>query len=1209
MFAKVFAFELRFHLKSRLFLFSAIIFFLLTVLGVASPNVQFGTLGGANFNSPLAIVQTHLVMSIFAVLVGTAFLSSAALRDAEFRMSGIIYSTGITRSAYIYARFLGAFLATYLAYLATSLGFIVGAAAPWLDQELIGPFVFSHYVYATLAIGLPALFANSTIVYAVAVITRDQRIAYAAIIGLLVLYNVAAAVLGQMDYRVLAALVDPSGGAALVEATQYWTIFERNSQLVPLTGSLLENRLLWTAIGLGMLVLTYWRFRFETADGKSSRRTAATTTVEKGLTAASPALAAAKPSVTSFPRISANFSNNRGWHQFMARTGFEVRGVMRSVFFWVLVALAVANSVGSFFGLSAIFGTELYPVTRVLTNLMRGTVTLSLMIILVFYGAELVWRDREVRFQDILGSTPTPNWAFVLAKMVAAVLVVFIFLLVSVLSAIAFQLLNGYTNIEPGLYLAAFFYNYGFTFYLSVVLSVSMQIIAPNKYFGMLFMVMYVLALIILPGAGFEDPLYLYAANNPSVYSDMNGYDGQLWISMWYSLYWLCFAVLLGVLAYLLWMRGPEEKLRIRLRNLRANGSRQTTMIAVVAAAGFVVLGTWIFYNTHLLNDYTTSDDRRAMLADFERRFLHLEELVIPRVTDVSMDVELFPSQRGFAVKGQFVIENKTAAAITDLPVGFSWDVDIISASVEGATLKENDTEFNLYQFQFMPALLPGERRRLNFELQRFPRGFVHSNNLPELLTGGGTFGNGTFVNSIALAPYLGFARGVLLTDRADRAREDLPPVRRAADLDDESHWYEGIVPDADWINFEMTVTTDADQVAIAPGYLVSEVAEGNRRRFQYKMDAPMQNFYSVLSARYESLVENWNGIELSVYYHPAHGWNVERMMHGLKVSLDYFSSNFSPYQYRQMRVLEFPAYSNFAQSFPNTVPWSEGLGFIADLTDPKDIDYVFYIAAHEIAHQWWGHQVSGANVQGQTSLIETLAQYSALMVMEQEYGPHLMRRFLKFELDRYLSGRGGEAMEELPLYRVENQPYIHYRKGSIVMYAIKDVLGEEAVNRALARLVAEKAYQYAPYPISRDLIRHLRIEATTQEQQDLITDLFEKIILWDLKVDEALVAEREDGRFDVTMSVVAFKFEADGEGRQNEIPLAMAMDIGIFSEHPDDVTEGDDHVLLFEKHDIISGEQSLSFVVDQRPSHVGIDPYNKLIDRNSDDNIDKTVN
>lgn len=1194
MFAKVFAFELRYHLKSRLFLFGAMIFFLMTLLSVVSPNVSIGSLGGANFNSPIAIIQTLLIMNILAVLVGTAFLSSAALRDEDFRMSGIVYSTNITRSAYIFARFLGAFLATYLAYLATVLGFMLGTAAPWLDQELIGPFVFSHYIYASVAIGLPTLFANSTIVYAVAVITRDQRIAYAAIVALLVLYQVAAGVLGQMEYRYLAALVDPSGGGALVDATQYWTVFEQNTQVVPLEGTLLQNRILWTAIGLLMLAFTYSRFQFGKASKRPKKDSAPTSQT-------TPVLA-----VAEYPRVSAMFSGGTVWSQFLARTRFEVSSVVRSVFFWILIALAIANSLGSFFGLSAIFGTELYPVTRVLMGMMRGTVTLSVLILIVFYGAELVWRDREVRFQDILGSTPTPSWAFVLSKMVAAVLVVFIFLLVCVLTAILYQLFNGYTNVEPMLYVVGFLYDYGISFYLAVILSVVIQIVSPSKYFGMLLMVLYIVGLIALPGAGFEDPLYIYGNNNTVTYSDMNGFDGQLTISLWYNLYWTAFAVLLGVAGYLLWMRGPEESLKLRLQNLTANGNRQTAVLAATALVSFVSLGSWIFYNTHVLNEYVTADDQRGQLAEFERQFIHLEELMVPRITDVSVDVDMYPGKKGYIVKGEYIVENKSGAPITDVPVGTAWHLDVNNIELEGATIKSVDEDYNLYEFQFEPALPPGETRRLSFHIERFPEGFVHSNNIPDLLSGGGVFGNGSFMNNRAMVPYLGFPRNVLLTDRADRAREDLEPVRRAADLDDESAWGNGFAQDADWINFEMTIATDADQIAIAPGYLLEDRIEGDRRHFHYRMDAPMQNFYSVLSARYESKHEQWNDIDISVFYHKGHDKNVDRMMYSLQTSLEYFAVNFSPYQYRQMRVLEFPAYAAFAQSFPNTVPWSEGLGFIADLTDPENIDYVFYVGAHEVAHQWWGHQVSGANVQGQTSLIETLAQYSALMVMEQEYGPHMMRRFLKFELDRYLSGRGGEAMEELPLYRVENQQYIHYRKGSVVMYAIKDAMGEAAVNRALSNFVKEKAYQYSPYPISRDLIRHLRAEATTQAQQDLITDLFEKIILWDMKVEESKVAEREDGRFDVEIQVSATKFEADGEGRQSEVPLNMDVDFGIFSTNPDEVTEGDDHVLLLEKHTVNSGKQRLSFIVDEYPSHVGIDPYNKLIDRNSEDNIEK---
>ena len=85
------------------------------------------------------------------------------------------------------------------------------------------------------------------------------------------------------------------------------------------------------------------------------------------------------------------------------------------------------------------------------------------------------------------------------------------------------------------------------------------------------------------------------------------------------------------------------------------------------------------------------------------------------------------------------------------------------------------------------------------------------------------------------------------------------------------------------------------------------------------------------------------------------------------------------------------------------------------------------YVTANEYGHQYWAHQLISAYMQGGTMLVETMAQYSALMVMKQIYGEEQIRRFLKYELDAYLSARGGEVIEELPLYRVENQGDIHY--------------------------------------------------------------------------------------------------------------------------------------------------------------------------------------
>src|SRR6476661_3989350 len=280
-----------------------------------------------------------------------------------------------------------------------------------------------------------------------------------------------------------------------------------------------------------------------------------------------------------------------------------------------------------------------------------------------------------------------------------------------------------------------------------------------------------------------------------------------------------------------------------------------------------------------------------------------------------------------------------------------------------------------------------------------------------------------------------------------------------------------------------------------------------------------------------------YKAVPIEVYYDAKHPYNVNRMIEAVQKSLAYYEANFSPYQHRQVRIVEFPGYASFAQSFANTIPYSESIGFIADLRDRDAIDYVFYVTAHEVAHQWWAHQVIGADVQGGSMLAETLAQYSALMVMEKEYGRDKMRRFLKYELDRYLQGRGGELVAEMPLMLVENQGYIHYRKGSLVMYELRDEIGEDKVNAALRQLIHDHAFEQPPYATTRALIADFRA-VTPPDKQSLITDLFETITLYDNKATAATVSKRPDGKFLVTVTVESKKFRADNRGKETSIPV-----------------------------------------------------------------------
>jgi ABC-2 type transport system permease protein len=480
-------------------------------------------------------------------------------------------------------------------------------------------------------------------------------------------------------------------------------------------------------------------------------------------------------------------------------------------------------------------------------------------------------------------------------------------------------------------------------------------------------------------------------------------------------------------------------------------------------------------------------------------------------------------------------------------------------------------------------------------------KGFKNRTNLMRIVD------NGTFVDSTEIAPVLGMDQNQLLIDPVKRRRYGLPGELRPPKLEDNSARDVGFFNDADWVNSDITVSTVADQTPIAPGYRVSETVANGRRTVRYKSDAPLQFFFSVQSAAYAQRHAKWHDVDLTVYYDPHHPREIDRMITAMKASLDVYSKAFSPYQFRQARIMEFPGYADFAQSFANTIPYSEHLGFIQDdsaiRADSDKIDLVTFVTAHELGHQWWGHQLSSANMQGSTMLIETFAQYSAMLVMEHLYGPEHVRKFLKEELDNYLRNRGAEEVEEMPLDRVENQPYIHYRKGAVVMYRLKQTVGEAVVDRALRRMLQQFAFKPAPYPTTRDFLKILRQEAGPQYDA-LITDLFDKITLYDLKADSVVSTRRSDGRYDVALTVDARKYYADGKGKQADAAMDEMVPVGLFTARPGDADFGKDKILRLAPMHIGSGTQVIHLVTDVAPKYAGIDPYNMWIDRNSDDNV-----
>lgn len=1185
-------FELRYQLRNPVFWVAIAIFFLLGFGITASENVSLGTPGTVHENSPFAISVATAVLTLFYLFIVTAFVANAIVRDDTSGFAPIVRATAVSKSEIIFGRFLGGLIVAWIGYLAVPLGMAIGSMMPWVDPETVGPQKLSYYAWNYFVFALPNVFLTSAVLFALATVLRSMMASYIGAVLLVMGYLVTSSIVGQkIEYRDTFARWEPLGNGALSEATRYWTQSEMNSRLVDLGGTMLFNRIYAIILGFLFLAFTVWRFSMsERAPSKRKLRKLAKREARAARIAA----------VTPTPggeTVIASEKNPSRWTQLMTRVRVETRQVLTSPGLIVLTLFGIGNTAAALWLGQSSYGTSDYPTLAATISSVRGGFGAIIIMVAVFYGGELVWRERDRKLNEILDSTPVPAWVMTVPKIVAIFLVLLIINLGAMLTGLFYQLVQGAREAGVADYFGWFIIPAAIDGLLIAILAVFAQVLSPNKYVGWAIMFVWFVGTIFLSNMGYSNPLYNYGATPSVPLSDFNGVAGFWKGSAILQLYWACFALILAVIAHLLWPRGTDLGLRVRTRRMRRTARGVPMALVSAAAAAMFATGAYAYYNIKVLNQYQTSDEAEKFSADYERKYLKYESLPTPALTDVKLDVQLFPKQRRLLVNGRYDLKNTTSAPIRDVHVRKgNDDVEFLKLDIAGARLISDDEKFGYRIYRFDTPLTPGATTSLTFQSRLWHRGFRASSPATDVIE------NGTFVNNFSFAPIIGMNRGNLLSDRAQRRRQGLPPELRPAKLEDLKATERNYVG-SDWVNSDITVTTDADQTPIAPGSRVSDSTANGRRTARFVSPAPILNFFSIQSADYKVASRDHNGIKLTVFYYPGHDWNVQKMLRAMGASLDYYRANFGPYQFDYARIIEFPGYNSFAQAFAGTMPYSESIGFNANTNDPEKIDFTTYVIAHEIAHQYWAHQVIGADMQGGTLTSETLAQYSALMVMKHLYGPDQIRRFLKYELDNYLSLRKGEAVEELPLERVENQAYIHYRKGAVAMYLLQERLGEKAVNAALARFDAKFRFKGAPYLRSVDLIDEFRKEAKTPEQQQLITDLFERITLYDLKVTDASTRKTGNG-WTTTLTVAANKYYASGKGAETKAKLDEPIEVGLFTARPGLGAFSAKDVIVMGRERLHDGSQRITLKSKAQPAFAGVDPYNFYIDRNSDDNV-----
>lgn len=1203
MFSAIFSFELRQAFKKPM---TYIFFGIYVLMSMMIALVATGAFNTTQADSNVTLNSAYAVSNILVGLNGNilgmlnsvvlvAVMATAIQKDYEFNTHALFFTKPISKAHYFFGRFLAALLVGIFVMSGMIAGYALGLL-PGLGSKVLGPWELSSFLQPFFVFLLPNVFILGVIFFSLTTFTRSTMAAYMTCIIMLIGRLIAENLSGNMDHAYGAALLEPFGSNAYMYVTRYWMAAEQNALLLPFEGVLLYNRLLWIGVGLLIMILSFFRFEFSQFLNPF--------VLFKRKEKAEEILVYDERPLSTLLTAKHDHSASFSWRQLMYLSKFEFRKIVKSTFFIISCALALVMIGIIYYYSGRVYDAEMQPLTQNVVGIVQVYAALA-NIFVIFYAGTVVFRERENKIDELIHSTPVSNPILYFSKYLGLLGAILVMQVLAVLMGIGIQFAQGFYQIDMLQYFVQVIC-FGMLSYIVIIgICMALQVLAPNKYLGFFFsLIPLMLWGIFLSLMQWSDRLYDFDSSGPRLpYSTLNGF-GPLMPYYVFRVYWISFVLFFGLLTLFFFARGKEKGLRARFRFSKREVRPVVKWSIALLILIFVGAGSFIFYNTHVLNHFLSQKEVVKKMVDFEKRFKRYERTLMPRIVESNLDVDIYPGSSALHVKGFYWIKNKHNVPldtifinIQDKTSDFEYKDLSLSAS---ATIITDDRDYGVKLFKLNSSLASGDSIKLNFEFDYRPKGFSNDG------LGSTIVANGTFFNN-SIMPSFGYNEGYELSSNKERKKFDLPNKERMRSIDDTAAYANTYISnDADWIRFETRVSTSADQTAIAPGYLERQWQENGRNYFHYKMDNPILNFYAFQSARYKVKRDKWKDVKLEIYYDEAHEWNIDNMLLAMKRSLEYYSKNFSPYQFRQLRIIEFPAYASFAQSFANTIPFSEGIGFTnkVDTADRRQIDMPFYITAHEVAHQWWAHQVIGANVQGATVMSETMSQYAALMVMEHRYGKDNMKKFLKHEMDGYLKARTMEGKGEKPLMYVEQQSYIYYQKGSVIMYALKDYLGEDTLNAALRRYISAVAFQEPPYTTSRQFVDHIRA-ATPDSLKYIITDFFETITVYENYVKDLKYEKLSDGRYKVNLTVGAVKFRVDSAGNNKKIPMNDYIDIGIFGTVKDKAKAAY-NPLIFQRIKIDADERSFEFIVKEKPEFAGIDPYNKLIDRTPDNNISK---
>jgi ABC-2 type transport system permease protein len=1188
----IFRYEFGYQLRTMSTWFNLAILFAFTLV----MNLLVKPGDGVYANSTFNVFAITVIGGLIWIVIGASIAGEAAARDVKTRMHNLTYTIPVTKFDYLGGRFFAVFVINALLILSLPLGVFLSFFLPGIEQEDLGPFRASAYLNAYFYIALPNVFITTAFQFGFASISRRVMTSYVASLLLAIvaqiIAGVAAKLFGNWD---LVKLLDPIGVSGIVGSELgTWTATEKNTRLITLEGMFLWNRLLWLGVATGILLFTYFRFNF--ANVEPGQKPNFYKRWRKRQAKPSPGVAILSATRISVPHIHRPFGAATYFRQALTIAWASFRMISRNPVGLSLVG--VIALVSAVFGAEIMtqFGIPLIPTTQqVLSyfavpvgNIVSPWVIIPLL--LIYITGELVWHERDAGLSDIIDATPVPEWIFVTGKFFGSALIIMVWMTFLMIGGILMQISMDYHHFEMGLYLQILFGLQLLDYLLFALLALVVHVMVNQKYISYAVMFL-VFSFIAFPETfGVEHNMLIFGEGPRWAYTDMRGFGSTIWPWLCLKLYWIGFGLLLAIIAGLLWPRGRQQSLKYRVQSAQRRFTKTTALAGMIAAGVILTLGSYIFYNTNVLNEYLTSSDINERKAGYELRYGQYRNSPQPQLTDTKLHVDIYPGRRQVEIRAAYTLVNKNTVPIDSIHIGNVSGIapDEVSFNrTAAAVLIDKERCHNIYALK--QPLQPGDSLQVKFVVHYRQRGFSNSGSNTLVVKDGSYFTNYDLLPAIGYQSYRELNDAVLRKKYKLAARPALPSL-----YDREARKKPAIT---DQNRFEAIISTVKDEVAVAPGILQQTWTKGNRRYFHFKTDAPIRGEYSILSGKYLVRESKWEDVAISIYFHPVHAMNIDRMLRSVKSSLEYYTEQFGPNPYKHLTVVEHAGPGGGASSEAGMIDYGEQYALMNPDDSPDGFDLPYYILAHEVAHQWWGGAgLTPAWVEGAGVLVEGLAVYSGMQVLEKDYGDGHLQQYVNYLHSFYDMPRSLATASLLQA----NEKFLYYRKGGLAMYVLSKYIGKEKVNGALRSLLQKHHSGELPLPSTLDLYQELQ-KVTPDSLNYLLHDLFKENTYWRLKTKRFVAKQIKAGHWQATIKVQAQKVVVDATGKEKEIPMNDWLEIGIYEQGKEPGKP-----LYLQKHRIRSGEQTINVTLQKKPGSGGIDPNGLMIDLRRDDNMMK---